>query len=452
MSSVAIVTTAAPPWMTGTAINPSMRAAHLCKRGYRVCIVYPWISLTHQGLLFGTTFSTMRQQEDYIRAWIKDHAECEFVGHIVFYPANYEPRIGSIVQKSNVDITTLIPIRYRDIAILEEPEHINWLHRGRPWDLVFKCVVGVLHTNYVQYSQDRHGWVSSQATKLAGALLCTAYTDLNIHLSNSTVKTGIPGIVCNIHGVRPHFFADRQKGEPVHTAGKVYFLGKAVWTKGYANLFHAYARLRERLPHITTFGSGPDFEEIAQCASKHHQITHNMQKEHTPPQFSEYIVFFNPSVSDVMCTATSEALAMGKYVIIPRHVCNEYFYNFRNCMTYADDRDLLQCFCAVFESPPVALNTWEKTQLSWEYCTSLLTNILENVVRKPRSHVSAGRHMCRFVHRATHTQPFHNVLRTFMGVSHAQMHRDEVDAIIRSTAYAAAGIVATITFSQGANR
>lgn len=429
-----------------------MRAAHMCKLGYLVCIAYPWIPLHHQEQLFGTTFSTRRQQEKYIRTWIKNNSECEFKGQIVFYPADYEPKIGSIVQDSDVDITTLIPNRYHGIAILEEPEHLNWLHRGRSWDSVFKCVVGVVHTNYVEYSKDKYGWLSSQATKLAGALLCTAYTDVNIHLSMSTVKTGIPGIVCNVHGVRPHFFVDDHQAAPAHTLGKVYFLGKAMWTKGYANIFDAYSRLSGHLPPITTFGSGPDLDEIIRCAQKHHRITHRQQTEHTPLHFSEYSVFFNPSVSDVMCTATSEALAMGKYVIIPRHVCNEYFYNFRNCMTYTNDKELVHCFCAVFASPPVRLSIWERRQLSWEYCTSLFADILERVVEEPRRRPSAGRHVCKFVHRTTHMQPLHNVIRGVMGVSHAEMHREEVDGIIKSTAYAAAGMVALIALLQGEHR
>lgn len=68
--NIAIFTTAAMPWMTGTAVNPLLRAAHLARtpQRHRVTLCVPWVPLADQPAIFASErFDRPEDQERCMR-------------------------------------------------------------------------------------------------------------------------------------------------------------------------------------------------------------------------------------------------------------------------------------------------------------------------------------------------------------------------------------------------
>jgi digalactosyldiacylglycerol synthase len=131
--SIHIVTTASLPWMTGTAVNPLLRALYFQRTrsscDARVTLVIPWVEKklerndVYQGKVkFSDGKVGRKEQEMFVRDWAANKAgmaeESKLI-RIQFYPAKYRKKLGSILPM--VDICSLIPANQADIAILEEP-------------------------------------------------------------------------------------------------------------------------------------------------------------------------------------------------------------------------------------------------------------------------------------------------------------------------------------------
>lgn len=175
--TICVVTTAALPWRTGTAVNPLLRALYLVRyqREHRqnndndndipeqkhhqqqqtkgsVALVIPWLeSSTEREKLYGSTnkFSNghkgMEQQELWIKQYAKERCNMESEANelkYIWYPAFYLSGFGSIFPK--VDLCNYIPRELVDVAILEEPEHLNWFRMPNTSDLLGGGSIGVV--------------------------------------------------------------------------------------------------------------------------------------------------------------------------------------------------------------------------------------------------------------------------------------------------------------------
>lgn len=82
-----------------------------------------------------------------------------------------------------------------------------------------------------------------------------------------------------------------------------------------------------------------------------------------------YKTFVNPSISEVLCTTTAEALAMGKFVIIPIHPSNQFFLSFPNCLGYRNEFEFVANLHWAHTNEPLPMTPELEKQLSWETAT-----------------------------------------------------------------------------------
>ncbi|XAR63111.1 Digalactosyldiacylglycerol synthase [Bertholletia excelsa] len=351
-SHISIFTTASLPWMTGTAVNPLFRAVYLAKNEERkVTLVIPWLSLKDQEAVYPNkiTFKLPSEQEKYIRQWLEERIGFVSSFSIRFYPGRFSRQKRSILGIG--DITAVIPDEEADIAVLEEPEHLTWYHHGKRWKTKFRLVVGIIHTNYLEYvKREKNGRWQAFFLKYINSWVVNIYCHKVIRLSAATQD--MPrSIICNVHGVNPKFLEigkekhEQQKNGKQAFSKGAYYIGKMVWSKGYKELLKLLSDHQEDLTglEVDLYGSGEDSTEVQETAKNLQlEVRVHPGHDHADPIFHDYKVFLNPSTTDVVCTTTAEALAMGKIVVCANHPSNDFFKQFPNCLTYDDDKGLLK--------------------------------------------------------------------------------------------------------------
>ena len=431
---ISVVTTAALPWMTGTAINPLLRAAYFSKmnrpfaNGHStVTLVVPWLeSHTDRLQLYGSPWDcqTKQDQEAYIRTWLRDIAllpleSCLNTAGIAiqFYPAKWHARMNSIFAMG--DICSLFGDIPLDVCFLEEPEHLNWYRAPgkHGWKDKFRHVVGVGHTNYLEYfRQDGVATaIASPALSIYSSWMVRAYCHKLIKLSGilQTFSSDME-VVTNIHGIRTDFLAEGQRNTQKNGT---YFLGKLLWAKGLDQLIQLQIDFKKQTGNffaINIVGSGPEEDDIKRAfagragtsssdTEKNQMVTlpksrYEFRKSKIPATFlgrqdhlqacKPYKIFVNPSLSEVLCTATAEALAMGKFVILPDHPSNQFFEQFPNCLMYKKGKEFVTLMQYALTHNPAPMSDECAYQLTWEAATE---RCLEASVMKRRDAKRADR-------------------------------------------------------------
>ena len=259
--------------------------------------------------------------------------------------------------------------------------------------------------------------------RLLCSWMCRAHCHRVIKLSG-TLGQFAPEkeLVENVHGVRAGFLetgkelkqrleASSASEDPVfgpESEASVYFIGKMLWSKGLGSLMELlkYAEESAGLKiKVDMYGGGPD-----QCAAKDRAKSLNLDMpfhgpiDHAKLSFthkaSHFVwrpicstlccvsnsfvalwlcisfhfeqIFINPSTSEVLCTTVAEALAMGKFVIVPSHPSNDFFAQFPNCLTYTSKEEFVGDLYYALTHSPEPLSEEYLYALSWQAATERL--------------------------------------------------------------------------------
>jgi digalactosyldiacylglycerol synthase len=222
--------------------------------------------------------------------------------------------------------------------------------------------------------------------RLLCSWMCRAHCHRVIKLSGTLDKVAPEKeLIENVHGVRGTFL---DIGEQVRSMLKskdsifredaepaIYFIGKMLWSKGLGSLMELL-KYAEESANVTVkvnmYGGGPDMAAAAKRAEKLNlDMPFHGPLDHAELAYTQKI-FVNPSTSEVLCTTTAEALAMGKFVIIPSHPSNDFFAQFPNCLTYASKEEFVGELYYAMTHAPEPLTEDFAFALSWEAGTQRL--------------------------------------------------------------------------------
>lgn len=369
---IVVLTTAALPWRTGPSIFSLWHAGGLAALGYRVAYGVPWLEAASQKRLWGEVlFSSPDAQAE----WLREEARRLGVPplpDIFFFKGVFSKTMFSIFITEDA-FAAAPPAR---AFLVQEPEHFGWLPVTRPKHRVgAEKIVGIVMTNYGYYIRrpgrpDRA--IFASAVERTHKRLMRRYTDVIVPLSPAIDLRGLEDIVewRQVTGVLKAF----AEVPPVPEGNQsVYFLGRLTWDKGLRHVIDVAKQMR--LP-IDIYGDGPDQAAIRKAADDERAPVRFLGSTASPwDVLKDYRVFFNPSMSEVLCSTTAEALVAGRHVVIPRCPANQPFFDLPNVHVYDSPEQaepaLRHAMAAEVESPTVA-----RDRFDWQSVCRSVANLL----------------------------------------------------------------------------
>ena len=237
------------------------------------------------------------------------------------------------------DITDYVPDNEADVAVLEEPEHLTWFHHGKRWTHKLQHVVGIIHTNYLEYARREKDGDKKEVLLRVNAfvarahchkiiklsMLCRILRGPSLSMSTAFHRTSSTWAASVAAAAKDNTESEEKVGSTFGKGKVGYFIGKVVWAKGYLELlervkeYNATAASKDKLI-MDVFGDGDDFKAVKDSAARQQlALTFHGRADHAGDVIRGYKFFINPSLSDVVATTTAEALAMGKFVVCARH-------------------------------------------------------------------------------------------------------------------------------------
>lgn len=347
-----VLTSAALPWMTGPSFISLWHACGLSALGYRVLYMLPWLDAASQERLFGAArFADFGDQVGWLRAEVAELG-CPDLPECRPYRATYMARLKSIVPLEDV-FRAAPPTRS---LIASEPEHLSWypFTRGRK-HIRADRTLGLSMTDYETYIRSSDLPAANHVAQLVSYLHGRALRqriDLPLSLSPALTLPGVDMPVERITGVSRGY----AHVPPVTPEVRgVYFLGSFLWEKGLADLVRIAKRADQPMDVI---GGGRDeaaFRDLVRQAQP--PLTIKGPNARFWEVIGQYRVMLNPSKSEVLCTATADALVSGRHVVLPECPGNLPFHAYPNAHFY-DDLDgavaALRHAVASDPEPPVA--------------------------------------------------------------------------------------------------